>query len=203
MLPFVNCYQLYYYILSEHNLFVLILAQKKDFCSAWPRLKLNTKIGLHTTHHHTNSQAAISQLLVARFGPNFKQRVLGTYTTDNNCHHYICPGNICPGDICPYQQYFSCYWPVFFYQTLNQGSWEHKHQITSVTTTFALATFVLGTFVHIENISISKRNTFDISLVIIKILILFDNLSLLGLNQIDPPPFVIQCNLLVYPPSPL
>ena len=53
MLPFVNCYQLYYYILSEHNLFVLILAQKKDFCSAWPRLKLNTKIGLHTLHTPT------------------------------------------------------------------------------------------------------------------------------------------------------
>ena len=78
-------------------------------CSAWPRLKLNTKIGLHTHHppptHHTNSQAAISQLLLARFGSNFKQRVLGTYTTDYNCHHDICPGNICPGDICPYQQY--------------------------------------------------------------------------------------------------
>ena len=23
-----------------------------QYCSAWPRLKLNTKIGLHTTHHH-------------------------------------------------------------------------------------------------------------------------------------------------------
>ena len=23
-------------------------------CSAWLRLKLNTKIGLHTHHHHTN-----------------------------------------------------------------------------------------------------------------------------------------------------
>ena len=51
------------------------------------------------------SISAISQLLLARFGPNFKQRVQGTYTTDYNCHHDICPGNICPGDICPYQQY--------------------------------------------------------------------------------------------------
>ena len=51
------------------------------------------------------SISAISQLLLARFGPNFKQRVQGTYTTDYNCHHGICPGNICPGDICPYQQY--------------------------------------------------------------------------------------------------
>ena len=49
------------------------------------------------------SISAISQLLLARFGSNFKQRVLGTYTTDYN--HDICPGNICPGDICPYQQY--------------------------------------------------------------------------------------------------
>ena len=23
-----------------------------DSCSAWPKPKLNTKIGLHTTHHH-------------------------------------------------------------------------------------------------------------------------------------------------------
>ena len=36
--------------------FVASAAQElKQFRSAWPRLKLNTKIGLHTTHHHTNS----------------------------------------------------------------------------------------------------------------------------------------------------
>ena len=122
------------------------------FCSAWPRLKLNTKIGLHTTHH-TNSQAAISQLLLARFGSNFKQRVLGTYTTDYNCHHDICPGNICPGDIYPYQQYLRCYWPDLD-QTLNKGFWEHIQQIRTVTTTFVQATFVLGAFVHISNISV-------------------------------------------------
>ena len=40
------------------------------------------------------SISAISQLLLARFGSNFKQRVLGTYATDYNCHHDICPGNI-------------------------------------------------------------------------------------------------------------
>ena len=51
------------------------------------------------------SISAISQLLLVRFGPNFKQRVQGTYTTDYNCQHDICPGNICPGDIFPYQQY--------------------------------------------------------------------------------------------------
>ena len=122
-------------------------------CSAWLRLKLNTKIGFHTTttHHHTNSQAAISQLLLARFGSNFKHRV----PTDYNCHHNICQGNICPWDICPYQLYLSCYWPDFD-QTLNIGS----QQITTVTTTFVKATFVLGTFVHISNINISKLNTF-------------------------------------------
>ena len=75
------------------------------YCSAWPRLKLNTKIGVHTTthHHHTNSLAAISQLLLTQFWSNFKHRALGTSTTDSNCHCDICPGNICPGDICPYQ----------------------------------------------------------------------------------------------------
>ena len=111
------------------------------------------------------SISAISQLLLAQFGSNFKQRVLGTYTTDYNYHHDMCPGNICPGDICPYQQYLICYW-LDLDQTLNKGSWEHIQQITTVTTTFVQATFVLGTFVHISNISISKLNTFDFSLVI-------------------------------------
>ena len=110
------------------------------------------------------SISAISQLILARFGSNFKQRVLGTYTTDYNCHYAICPDNICPMDICPYQQYIICYWPNLD-QTLNKGSWEHKQQITTVTTTFVQATFVLGTFVQISNISISKLNTFDLSLV--------------------------------------
>ena len=97
------------------------------------------------------SISAISQLLLARFGSNFKQRVLGTNTTDYNYLHDICPWNICP-----YQQYLSCYWPHLD-QTLNKGSWEHMQQITTVTTT--------GTFVHISNISISKLTTFDFSLV--------------------------------------
>ena len=98
------------------------------------------------------SISAISQLLLARFGSNFKQRVLETYTTDYNCHHDICTGNICPGDICPYQQYLSRYWPDLD-QTLNNGSWKHIQQITTVTTTFVQATFVVGTFVHISNYS--------------------------------------------------
>ena len=34
---------------------------------------------------HTNSMSAISQLLLTRFWPNFKGRLLGTYTTDSNC----------------------------------------------------------------------------------------------------------------------
>ena len=110
------------------------------------------------------SISAISQLLLARFGPNFKQRVQGTYTTDYNCHHGICPGNICPGDICPYQQYLSCYWSDLD-QILIIGSWERRQQITTVTMTFVWATFVLGTFVHNSNISISKLNTSDFSLV--------------------------------------
>merc|ERR1711954_421372 len=91
-------------------------------------------------------------MLLARFGSTFKQRVLGTYTTDYNCHHDICPVDICPGDICPYQQYLSSYLPNLD-QTLNKGSWEHIQHITIVTTTFVQASFVLWTFVHIGNIS--------------------------------------------------
>ena len=64
----------------------------------------------------------------------------------------ICPGIICPGDICQYQQYLSCYWPDLD-QTLNKGSWEHIQQYTIATSTYVQATFVLGTFVDISNIS--------------------------------------------------
>ena len=53
----------------------------------------------------------------------------------------------CPGDICPYLEYLSCYLPDFD-ETLNVASLEHIQQITTVTTTF-----VMGTFVHISNIS--------------------------------------------------
>ena len=112
-----------------------------------------------------HSILAISQLLLPRFSLNFKRRVLGTYTKDYNCHPEICPGNICPGEICSYQQYLSCYWPDLD-QILNKGSGEHIQQITTVTTAFVQATFVLGIFVYISNISISKLNTFDFSLVL-------------------------------------
>ena len=125
-------------------------------------IKLSTKgpgniyNSLHLPPRHLSRQhlswghlsiSAISQLLQALFGLNFKQRVLGIHTTDYNCHHDICPSNICP-----YQQYLSCYRP-YLDQTLNKGSWEHIQQITTVTMTFVQATFVLGTFVHISNIS--------------------------------------------------
>ena len=63
----------------------------------------------HLSRQHLSwghlSISAISQLLLARFGSNFKQRVLGTYIIDYNCYHDICLGNICLGDICPFQQY--------------------------------------------------------------------------------------------------
>ena len=104
------------------------------------------------------SISAISQLLQALFGLNFKQRVLGIHTTDYNCHQDICPTNICP-----YHQYLSCYCPNLD-QILNKGFLGHIQQITTVTTIFVWATFVVGTFVHISNISISKLNTFDFSL---------------------------------------
>ena len=83
-------------------------------------------------------------LLYADF--THKYKIIQGITND------ICPGNICPGDICPYQQYLSCYWPDLD-QTLNKGFWEQIQQITTVPMTFVQATFVLGTFVHISNIS--------------------------------------------------
>ena len=49
----------------------------------------------------TNSMSGISQLLLVRFGPNFKGRFLGTSRTDYISYGDICPGYICPGDICP------------------------------------------------------------------------------------------------------
>ena len=54
------------------------------------------------------SISRIFQLLLTRFGPNFKCRFLGTSLTDVNCD-----GNICPGNICPWQEYLSYYWPNF------------------------------------------------------------------------------------------
>ena len=113
------------------------LGKGTNFSSAWIRLKLNTKIGLHittthhpqpphppTTTHHTNSSAAISQLLLIRVWSNFESRALGTSTRYSNCHCDICPGDICPINICPYQQYLSCYW-LNLDQTLKAGSWHN------------------------------------------------------------------------------
>ena len=85
-------------------------------CSAWPRLKLNTKIGLHTTTHPPTTHSP---------------------TTTQTLR----------------QQYLSCYCPDFD-QTLSVVPWEHIQQISTVTVTFVQATFVLGTFVHISNISV-------------------------------------------------
>ena len=68
--------------------------------------------------------SAISQLLLTRFWPKFKDRFLGPSWADFNCYGDICSGNICPGDICPYQEYLSWYWHDFN-QTLKVGSWDH------------------------------------------------------------------------------
>ena len=98
-----------------------------------------------TLHHHIsaaaqpykrrcstlNSMSAISQLLLARFWPNFKGRFLGTSRRDSYCYGDICPGNICPGDICPYQEYLSCY-STHLDETLNIGSWDHLDRIPTV-----------------------------------------------------------------------
>ena len=111
---------------------------------------------VNTPHHHTNSESMISQLLLTRFWPNFKDRFLGLSWTDSNSQGDIFPGNSCQGDICPYQEYIRCYWP-YFDQTLKVGSWDHLEQIPTVTETFIQATFVLAAFVHIRNISSVTR----------------------------------------------
>ena len=77
---------------------------------------------------------------------------MGASRTDSNYHVNICPDNICPGDICPYQEYLSYYCPDFD-ETLNVASWEHLEQISTFKLTIIQATFVLGTFAHIGNIS--------------------------------------------------
>ena len=73
------------------------------------------KMTLH--HHHPpsteNSMSAISQLLLARFWPNFKGRFLGHSRTDSNCYSDICARNIYPGNICLYKEYLYYYWPYF------------------------------------------------------------------------------------------
>ena len=57
--------------MGRYTVFTTRVAANKGFCSAWLRLKLNTKIGLHTSHYypttHINSISAISQLLLIRF----------------------------------------------------------------------------------------------------------------------------------------
>ena len=77
-------------------------------CSAWPRLKLNTKIGLHTTHQPPpTTKQSLRQQYLSSYWPDLDQTLnkgswehiqqITTVTT--------CPGNICPGDICPYKQH--------------------------------------------------------------------------------------------------
>ena len=101
-------------------------SQNTLYCSAWLRLKLNTRIGLHTTHHlpppppHKLS-AVICQLSLIRFRPNFRCRFLETSKTDSNYHSDICPDKIFPGDIYPYHE---CLWDDLN-QTSKVGSWDN------------------------------------------------------------------------------
>ena len=55
------------------------------FLLSKPQSNLNTRLGLTikwlcTPTHHRNSMSAITQLLLTRFGPNFKYRFLGSTT---------------------------------------------------------------------------------------------------------------------------
>ena len=113
---------------------------------------IEVEIALIPISPATHPKKYISQLLVAQFGPNFKERFLGPFLTDANRHTDIYPSNICPRNICPYKEYLSWYWPDFD-QTLKEGSWEHLSQIPTFTVTLVQATIVLGTLVHIRNIS--------------------------------------------------
>ena len=147
------------------------LWQKVSFCENVKKLPSSTSTQLNSTQFKsieveialipispathppaTHPKKYISQLLVAQFGPNFKERFLGPFLTDANRHADIYPSNICPRNICPYKEYLSWYWPDFD-QTLKEGSWDHLSQIPTVTVTFVHATFVLETLVHIRNIS--------------------------------------------------
>ena len=63
-------YQLY------NKYYQLYTTYKTIYCSAWPRLKLNTKIGLHTTHHHpppttTTTTQTLRQQYLSCYWPDF------------------------------------------------------------------------------------------------------------------------------------
>ena len=67
----------------------------------------------HLSWQHL-SMSRISQLLLARFRPNFKSWLMGPSWTDSKCHGAICPGNICPGDISGISQLIlTRFWPNF------------------------------------------------------------------------------------------
>ena len=70
-----------------------MFAKKQSSILSKPQPNLNATVGfyakmtLHHHHHHPptlNSMSAISQLLLTRFWPNFKGRILGTSRTDSN-----------------------------------------------------------------------------------------------------------------------
>ena len=71
---------------KAHKLYHYIKIVLHPYCSAWPRLKLNTKIGLHNTHHPSTTQTLRQQYLNC-YWPELDQTlnwVLGTYTTEYN-----------------------------------------------------------------------------------------------------------------------
>ena len=93
---------------------ILTKLQRKVSGTLFPRCKLSR---WHLPWQHLSwrhlSISEISQLLLARFLPNFKSRFLGPSLTDVNCHGDIFQGKICPDNICPHHKYFSCYWPDY------------------------------------------------------------------------------------------
>ena len=127
-----DCYRktthVYHYLATCRIIVTTPTQLQRNLNCSW---RLDMKMTVHThpdpPPHHTNSMSLISQLLLTRFWPNFKDRFLGLSWTDSNCHSDICPGNICQGDICPYQEYLSCYWPDFD-QSLKVVFWDHLNR---------------------------------------------------------------------------
>ena len=82
----------------------------------------------HLSWRHL-STSGVSQLLLTRFGPNFKGRFLGQSLTDVNFQ----------GDICPYKQYLSYYWPDF-----DENFWNQFWELNFCTPHFFGLKFLLG-----------------------------------------------------------
>ena len=98
--------------------------------------------------------SAISQLVLAQLGSNFKRIALGTSTTDSICHCDICPGNICPYQHYKYFQaeHFrlqSCY--QCNEANLNQSKAQFSPSLVKKLSNIFCSHFFLTSFVIVHN----------------------------------------------------